>query len=493
MKHRVVLVLALASGCITTLGPDPGPEPGAPLGPATLRLAPIEEVLTGSWAQTPDVGGFKADLAAALARAPRGERFATTSGNLALEIVLTSDHADDGPRLVGLGALSLVTVGIIPLHYRSEWRVDCRATIKSAGGAALHEIALQETGVYDVWALPLTMFSLLGAGIAGDSDWVEIRRRTAESLATRLVTAIDAEHEALARWKAEGLAEPAVRPTAPIEPGPAVPPPNAPNVAPNGFALVVGISRYQHAGMNGLGNLQYADGDAKDVARALEGLGWSHSHVKLLTDEQATRREVQIALESWLTKAGKDDVVLLFWAGHAFPSPEDPEKIYFVCHDTDVAIPATGYRMDHVTHALAELRCRNVVVLADTCHAGKLLARGARDVAALPYVEMLRREQKVPRGWIIMVGADTDRSAIEHSTWSHGAFTHCLLQGMGGGADGHENAGEKDGLVTMGELRSFLLTEMPEQSQRVLGVAKHPLVTTSTGDPDIWRLALRLR
>ena len=48
----------------------------------------------------------------------------------------------------------------------------------------------------------------------------------------------------------------------------------------------------------------------------------------------------------------------------------------------------------------------------------------------------------------------------------------------------------KDGTVTMRELRAYLSTVMPDETQRVLGVAKHPLITTSTGDPAIWDLSL---
>jgi hypothetical protein len=32
---------------------------------------------------------------------------------------------------------------------------------------------------------------------------------------------------------------------------------------------------------------------------------------------------------------------------------------------------------------------------------------------------------------------------------------------------------------------------LPEETQKVLGAAKHPVITTSTGDPDIWNLMLQ--
>jgi Caspase domain len=257
------------------------------------------------------------------------------------------------------------------------------------------------------------------------------------------------------------------------------------------WAVIIGISEYQYSGQNGLTNLIFADDDAKVFARTLRNLGWSESHIKLLTNEEATQRNIMIALESWLSKAGPNDQIVLFWAGHGYPDPEDPEKVYFACYDTDINIPSTGYRMDNVRRSLEEKKVRNVIVLADTCHAGKLITRGDgnRSISIVPNI----KQQNVPKGWVFMVGADTDRQAIEHSSWSNGAFTHSLIKGLSGKADGFQSAGAKDGVVSMGELKAYMNAAMPDETQKVLGVAKRPVITTSTGDPDIWNLTLQVK
>jgi hypothetical protein len=258
------------------------------------------------------------------------------------------------------------------------------------------------------------------------------------------------------------------------------------------FAVVVGVSKYLQAGKGTITNLPFADDDAQAFYSTLLALGWDDDHIKCLVDKEATQRAITISLESWLTKAGPDDLIVLFWAGHGFPDPEDPEKVYFACYDTDPTIPATGYRMDRVRQILEERRAKNVVILADTCHAGKLITRGVKALSVTPYIERLKRERRVPKGWIFMVGADTDRQAIEHSSWSNGAFTHCLLGALSGAADGYESAGPQDGLITMGELKAYMESVMPDETLRILGVAKHPIITTSTGDPDIWNLSLHM-
>ena len=259
------------------------------------------------------------------------------------------------------------------------------------------------------------------------------------------------------------------------------------------WAVIVGISDYQIPPGEGFARLPYATDDALMIVRWLKQAGWSQDHITCLTDERATERNVRVALESWLTKAGRDDLILLYWAGHGFPDPEDPEKVYFACHDTDPRIPATGFRMDRVISILKERNARNVVVMADTCHAGKLITRGNRGVSVIPSVKQMQQEGTVPKGWVFMVSADTDREAIEHSSWRNGAFTHCVLQALGGKADGFQSASHKDGAVTLGELRAYLTTAMPEETLKVLGVAKHPVITTSSGDPDIWNLILQAK
>ena len=257
------------------------------------------------------------------------------------------------------------------------------------------------------------------------------------------------------------------------------------------WAVVVGLSEYANSGQNGLSNLVYADDDARAFANSLKQQGWSDSHIKLLTNKEATERNIKIALESWLTKAGPDDMIVLFWSGHGFPDPEDPEKVYFACYDTDIRIPATGYRMDRVRSAVEELGVRNVIMFADTCHAGKLITRGDdKAIGITPYINSLVKKKNVPKGWIFMVASDVDRKAREDSSWSHGAFTYCLLKALGGAADGYQSIAPKDGVVTMGELRAFLNSAMPDETQRILGVAKRPMITTSTGDLGIWDLSL---
>lgn len=251
------------------------------------------------------------------------------------------------------------------------------------------------------------------------------------------------------------------------------------------FAVVIGISKYKYAPVcEAFDDLLYASDDARAVAAALTQGGWPANAINVLVDEKATKRHIEIALESWLTKAGPNDLIVLFWAGHGYPNPGNSEQVYFACHDTDIRVPATGLRVDRVAEMLRERNARNVVVLADTCHAGRIIVRGERALAVVP------DEKNIPTGWVYMVAAESDRKAIEKSTWKHGAFTHCLLCALKGEADGFGSADDKDGCLTLGEVRAFLRLKMPDKTLDALGVAKHPVIATSSADPAIWKLPL---
>ena len=149
--------------------------------------------------------------------------------------------------------------------------------------------------------------------------------------------------------------------------------------------------------------------------------------------------------------------------------------------------------MDRVRSILEEIKSKNVILFADTCHAGKLITRGneRRGISIIPNIDKMAHEQKIPKGWIFMVGADADRQAIEHTSWTNGAFTHSLIKGLNGEADGFQSAGLKDGIVTMGELKDYMNISLPNETQKVLGVARRPVIMTSSGDPDIWNLTLQ--
>jgi hypothetical protein len=228
------------------------------------------------------------------------------------------------------------------------------------------------------------------------------------------------------------------------------------------FGVVIGVSRYKfHDG--GLNDLQYADADARavrDFLRQREGGGFAPDDILYLENEQATIDGVRSALKDFLRRAGPEDLILLYIAGHGAPDPYSPQKLYFLLHDTKVAdMPGTALPMSELKEFLdGSVRARRVVVFIDACHSAGL--SGARLVTKRGleqtennvfnlYAERLFSES----GKAVLTSSDINEISQEGASWGggHGIFTWALLEGLRGEADSNN-----DHLVTAGELFDFV-------------------------------------
>ena len=138
------------------------------------------------------------------------------------------------------------------------------------------------------------------------------------------------------------------------------------------WAVVVGVSSYKYAPPRA--QLKFAHRDAEAFAallRSPEGGALPSGNVRVLTESSATVGGIRAAIHSWLPRsAGPNDVVYLFFAGHAVEAERG--ESYFVAYDSDPQnLHATGIPFKEVNDALtSKLRAGTVVLLADACHAG---------------------------------------------------------------------------------------------------------------------------
>jgi uncharacterized caspase-like protein len=64
------------------------------------------------------------------------------------------------------------------------------------------------------------------------------------------------------------------------------------------------------------------------------------------------------------------------------------------------------------------------------------------------------------------------QSSYEREDVDHGAFTYFLLEGLKGGADGSNETGVKDGVVTTTELAQYASTQTAEWAKKKPLVAR---------------------
>jgi uncharacterized caspase-like protein len=150
------------------------------------------------------------------------------------------------------------------------------------------------------------------------------------------------------------------------------------------WAIIVGISRYEHERLN----LKYADRDAEELSKLLQtpsGGGFEAEHIVKLINEEATTKNVTRALRSFLKRPAKEDIVLIYFACHGAPDPERLDILYLLTHDTDPKdVSGTALPMREINQSLQEnLKAERVVIIADTCHSAAIgEGRGVDNSAA---------------------------------------------------------------------------------------------------------------
>jgi hypothetical protein len=232
------------------------------------------------------------------------------------------------------------------------------------------------------------------------------------------------------------------------------------------FAVVIGISHYAKGGDQQINDLQYADRDAKAVLDFLKtpaGGGLQDQDALLLLNQDATTESVRHALFTFLTRPQEQDTVVIYIAGHGAPDPLDPRNLYLVTADAKPDdMGGTAFPMWQLQDVFERvLKAKRVITFADTCHSygfsGLRAGAASRHTNNLVNQYLQRYASKGQRA--VITASDISESSFEDAKWGdgHGVFTYFLLQGLQGKADANH-----DGVVTAGELFSYLKQSVPE-------------------------------
>ncbi|MBB4636015.1 caspase family protein [Longimicrobium terrae] len=250
-------------------------------------------------------------------------------------------------------------------------------------------------------------------------------------------------------------------------------------------AVVIGVSGYP----NVRPGLQFPDDDAEAFAGFLRTPQGGGFDVTLLTNEEATRGAIYRALNGIAPNVGDRDIVYVFFAGHSVVGSDG--VAYLMPYDGDEKLPVVnGITAAGFLRQVAELygRASRVVVFVDACNSGAVMdpegvaARGGEDInQALTTVWtresalMNANEQRLVMGFF---SAQARQLSYEHPLLGHGLFTHYLLRGLGGEADGFSpNSPEKDGIVRAYELRDFLQSNVSRHSRVLFNQVQDPVAS----------------
>ena len=150
-------------------------------------------------------------------------------------------------------------------------------------------------------------------------------------------------------------------------------------VAPGGeeigeqWLLLIAIDEYNGEPWK---RLECAVGDAEAVCEVLTRR-YVFDHVDKLYNPDATLANIDAAIERMATESGKNDSVLIYYAGHGHVDGVTKKGSW-------IPIDGTKRRTSHLKHTdikdiIASANARHVLLISDSCFAGGFLSRGDDD------------------------------------------------------------------------------------------------------------------
>ena len=239
----------------------------------------------------------------------------------------------------------------------------------------------------------------------------------------------------------------------------------------NVWAVVIGIDNYQNAR-----HLKYATKDARAFYNHLvKTIRIPEENVFFLLNDQARLYKIRSVLGTQLKrKAGKDDMVIIFFAGHGAteedsmsPDGDGLEK-YILPYDAELKnLYASALPMSEISKIFSRIYSERLIFIADACYSG---ASGGRTIGIMGtranISDAFMDRISSGKGRVIITASGANEVSSENDDLKHGVFTYYLLEGLRGKADVN-----KDGIITVDEVYNYVSINVPKAT----GQAQHPV------------------
>ena len=213
---------------------------------------------------------------------------------------------------------------------------------------------------------------------------------------------------------------------------------------PQKYALLVAVTKYDHAEMN-KPQLEFPEADARSLDELLRSAGYQ---TDLLLGSAATQEAIRQKFANLNRNGSADGVAVIGMFGHGveIETPDDKGKVStegcFCPFDTTVRVvkdfqgrtvlddkgkpltepdPSTLVKLTELLTVLQAAKAGNRVVFADCCRIVPNKARGRTFGSGFKATDL-------PENTAVFFGCSPNEQAFEHEDWGHGAFTKCLLE-----------------------------------------------------------------
>lgn len=241
--------------------------------------------------------------------------------------------------------------------------------------------------------------------------------------------------------------------------------------ADNTFAFIVGNENYLDAI-----KVPFANNDANIFAEYCKRtLGLPKENVKVYKDATFGVLVNAVSTIKKIAKAYEGKLnIIFYYSGHGIPD-EASHEAFMLPIDADGRNMGICYSLDKLYKELKDTHAQKVLVLLDACFSGAVRGNGmiveAKGVAIKP-------KKNVVDGNIVVLSAATDKqTAYPFEQEGHGLFTYYLLKKL------HDTCGN----VTLGELQSYIKSEVEKKAIVIKGKEQTPTVVTSGTMLNTWK------
>ncbi|MGZ4090729.1 MAG: caspase family protein, partial [Bacteroidia bacterium] len=248
-------------------------------------------------------------------------------------------------------------------------------------------------------------------------------------------------------------------------------------VKPDLYIVVIASEKFKNDNFD----LAYAVKDASDVANTMvNSKSFKNVQVKKLFNQNFSPDSVT-ALNKFFSKAGINDVVMIFFAGHGYLDSD--LSYYFPTYYTDFSDP----KINSVAYNSFEKILKNMkpirkLMFIDACFSGEVdedvMQEGdkkkegrdsSRAVAGTMFAQSTALEMsktvfsdlRQNSGATIISSAGGTEAAFEGEKWNNGLFTHCLLKGLKNLKADQNN----DQKIMLSELQKYVSEEVYKLSE----------------------------
>jgi len=240
------------------------------------------------------------------------------------------------------------------------------------------------------------------------------------------------------------------------------------------LGLIIGVNQYQDSTFQ---PLQFAENDARAIAQWLvnnKGGQWSPPDVQLVQGAYASRELVQSLISQiCLQKADRDDVILLYFAGHAFVDERTGEG-FLAFSNSRYRDTATCLSLLALTQQIfSRSQAANVLFILDCFQTGQPWnQRRTTPYDSKPLLGNALSVLQQQKNRLFLCSCRGNVANPESGEKILGLFTHRLVLGLSGPA--RESA---SGNTTLSKLHGYLFQSLSEQHRpQLFGQQQTPYV-----------------